>query len=184
MYLWVGLGNPGKKYKNSRHNIGVFILEKILSQTTIKNFFAKQREKLKSLEYIQDSFQNVKIIFPQTFMNHSGEAVQKACSFYQCNINDVVVFHDEIELPLGEVRYKFSGGHSGHNGIRNIIQKIGSADFHRIRLGIGRPALYEKSKAQNKETPKIADYLLETTDLEGMISPEKVLELLKENSLY
>ena len=174
MYLWVALGNPGERYKNSRHNMGVFIIEKILSLSETNSFSVKERKKLKSLEYIQDRFQNVKIIFPQTFMNFSGESVKKACSFYQCSLENVIVFHDEIELPPGEVRHKFSGGHSGHNGIRDIILKVGSPNFHRIRLGVGRPS-------EDKQIPKIADYLLETTNLEGMINPRKVLGILQEN---
>ena len=164
--------------------MGIFIIEKILFLTTVNQFFIKQRKRLKSMEYVQDFFQDVKIIFPQTFMNHSGEAVQRGCSFYQCSPSDVVVFHDEIELPLGEIRYKFSGGHSGHNGVRDVIQKMGSADFHRIRLGVGRPTSEKNPEAKKKETPTVGDYLLETTVLEGMLNPEKVLKVLKEKSLY
>ena len=184
MHLWVGLGNPGEKYSNSRHNMGAFVIEKILSLTTGKSFSFKQRNDLKALEYIQDSFQNVKIIFPQTFMNRSGESIQKACHFYKCSLRELVVFHDEVELPLGEVRYKFSGGHLGHNGLRDIILKMGSPDFHRIRLGVGRPPAEAGQQQKNKDKPGISDYLLENVELDGMINPEKVLEILKQNFLY
>ncbi len=91
------------------------------------------------------------IIFPNTFMNNSGLAVVEAMKFYNTNPEDLIVVHDEIELPFGEIRTKSGGGHKGHNGIRSIIQHIGSPDFNRVRIGVGRP-----------ENPKIevADYLL------------------------
>ena len=183
--------------------MGIFVIEKILSLTGSRSFSLKQRSDLKFLEYIQDSFQNVKIIFPQTFMNHSGEAVQKAFHFYKCSLGELVVFHDEVELPLGEVRYKFSGGHLGHNGLRDIILKMGSRDFHRIRLGVGRPQPEAEQQTRNKPglsddllggvgleekvmqewAGKLSYYLLENVGLEGMIDPKEVLGILKQHNL-
>ena len=146
MKLFVGLGNPGSSYPNTRHNLG---------QIALYHLFEGEFKLEKSLKSLvcSMSIDGEKYIgaFPQTYMNLSGEAVVKLASYYSVSINDIVVLHDEVELPAFEVRYKYSGGHKGHNGIRDIITRLGNADFHRIRLGVARPG--------NPEIP-VADYLL------------------------
>ncbi len=107
-------------------------------------------------------------------MNGSGSSVKKVCNFYNIHINNVVVFHDEIELPAGDFDYKFGGGHRGHNGLRDIIFHMGSPDFHRIRLGVGRPECTNQN---------IADFLLEQTSLNGFIQEKDIINLLKTKNL-
>lgn len=136
MIILAFLGNPGKKYCRTRHNAGFIIGEKIAESGGIrinrKNFSAETGT---GIICGTDAL----LLFPQTFMNLSGQSVKKAMDFYRTGHNELIVVHDELELPFGEVRHKFSGGHKGHNGLRSIIAETGSADFHRIRFGIGRP---------------------------------------------
>lgn len=136
MIIVVFLGNPGKKYTRTRHNAGFIVGEKFAHESGIKinkkNFMSETGTGI-------ISGKDVLILFPQTFMNLSGQAVKKAMDFYNIQHKDLVVIHDELELPFGEIRTKFGGGHKGHNGLRSIIAETGSPDFHRIRIGIGRP---------------------------------------------
>ncbi len=164
MFLWVGLGNPGEEYSATRHNLGKVVLTNLCFE-----YIVEKNKQLKCLEYRQKRYPNVKIIFPQTYMNNSGIAVKKVCAFYNIQIDNIVIFHDDIELPVGNFDYKFGGGHRGHNGLRNIISQLDNANFHRIRLGVGRP---------QKQNQSVADFLLEKTSLKNMIQQEEVLELL------
>ena len=130
------LGNPGRKYRKTRHNVG-FIIGEFLSDFHSISVNKKQFSSITGTGKINGT--DVCIIMPQTYMNNSGSAVRGAMDFYRAEIEDLIVVHDEIELPFGEVKTKFGGGHKGHNGLRSIIQHTGSADFHRIRIGVGRP---------------------------------------------
>jgi peptidyl-tRNA hydrolase, PTH1 family len=142
------LGNPGRKYIKNRHNAG-YIIGKIFAKDL--NISIKKKEFHSECGSGKIDGIDSMIIFPNTFMNNSGLAVIEAMKFYNTNPEDLIAVHDEIELPFGEIRTKSGGGHKGHNGIRSIIQHIGSQDFNRVRIGVGRP-----------ENPKIevADYLL------------------------
>ncbi|MCP4137469.1 MAG: aminoacyl-tRNA hydrolase [bacterium] len=142
------LGNPGKKYTRTRHNIGFIIGEYFTKeyriQTGQKSFSSKNgTAKIEGADIL--------VMFPQKYMNTSGLSIQKALGFYKEKPENLIVVHDEIELSFGDVRTKFGGGHKGHNGLRSIIQETGSPDFHRIRFGVGRP--------ENPNIP-VADYVL------------------------
>ena len=135
MQLWVGLGNPGAKYSANRHNIGFLAIDRIAADQGFgpwrKKFNAKVSEG-------QLGSEKVILLKPETFMNLSGQAVGEAMRFYKLEPGDVVVFHDELDLPPGRVKLKEGGGHAGHNGLRSISQHIGT-DFARVRMGIGHP---------------------------------------------
>lgn len=136
MWLVVGLGNPGEQYANTRHNIGFMVADAFADRNGgahFQNSFAALVSKL------QVGANAVVVLKPQTFMNRSGAAVQSAASFYKIDPKNIIVVHDELDLPFGIVRLKVSGGHGGHNGLRDIARLIGP-DFVRVRLGIGRPA--------------------------------------------
>lgn len=136
--LIAGLGNPGPEYADTRHNAGFRFLELLLEGRgqTLKGEgrFSGQAAK------IAIGGRDVWLLAPDTFMNHSGEAVGKLARFYKIPANEILVVHDELDLPPGVVRLKFGGGAGGHNGITDVIEKLGTPDFHRLRLGIGRPA--------------------------------------------
>ncbi len=142
------LGNPGKKYSRNRHNAGFIIGDMIAGYYGISAGAAKFSA-LSGTGKIAAN--DVLLLFPQTYMNNSGAAVGAALQYYRESAENLVVLHDEIELPFGEIRTKFGGGHKGNNGIRSIIEHTGTPDFHRIRIGVGRPP--------SAEIP-VADYLL------------------------
>lgn len=133
--LIVGLGNPGSKYQNTRHNIGWDSFEELSFYNELK-----WTEKFKGL-YAVKSFGADKIYFlkPQTFMNLSGESVQPLMTFFKIEVQNILVVHDELDLPFGTIAYKNGGGLAGHNGLKSITAHLGTQEFKRLRLGIGRP---------------------------------------------
>lgn len=134
--LVVGLGNPGKKYEATRHNAGFLVLDAIAKDEGLEDF----RAKFSGLFVRGRAYgKEVGLLKPETFMNLSGDAVKPAMAFHEVAVGDVVVVHDELDLPFGEVRIKLGGGHAGHNGLRSLIARIGSPDFVRVRFGVGRP---------------------------------------------
>lgn len=135
MKLFVGLGNPGAKYAGNRHNIGFMVVDRIAED----HGFAPWRGKFQaSLSDGTLGGEKVILLKPETFMNLSGQSVGEAMRFYKLTPDDVIVFHDELDLAPGKARVKQGGGHAGHNGLRSIHQHIG-ADYGRVRLGIGHP---------------------------------------------
>lgn len=135
MKLFVGLGNPGAKYAGNRHNIGFMALERIADDHGFGPWKSKFQAQLTEGRL---GLEKIILLKPQTFMNLSGQSVGEAMRFYKLDPEDVVVFHDELDLAPGKARAKTGGGHAGHNGLRSIHQHIG-ADYDRIRLGIGHP---------------------------------------------
>lgn len=136
MWLVVGLGNPGPKYAGNRHNIGFMVIDEIATKAGVVGGF---RDKFGGLVAGGElAGQRISLLKPMEYMNLSGAAVQKACTFYQVEAKQVVVVHDEIDLALGTLRVKVGGGHGGHNGLRDAIAVLGDS-FWRLRLGIGHP---------------------------------------------
>ncbi|MDA9748038.1 aminoacyl-tRNA hydrolase [bacterium] len=140
-FLIAGLGNPGDKYKNNRHNIGFQIIDTYLT------FFSQNKliDKFDS-EYTSINFKENKlhIIKPKTFMNESGIAVNKCINFFKIPLENLIVIYDEMDLSPGNIKIKFGGGSAGHNGIKSIINCLGSEKFTRVRIGIGKPVNKEK----------------------------------------
>lgn len=143
MKLFVGLGNPGKKYANNRHNVGFMALDEIAGLPS----FGSWRTKFQG-QVCEGNLANEKVVLlkPETFMNLSGQSVGEAARFYKTPVCDVVVFHDEIDLVPGKCRVKQGGGHAGHNGLRSIHQHIGP-DYVRVRIGVGHPGNKEQVPA-------------------------------------
>ncbi len=135
MKLIVGLGNPGEKYKDTRHNVGFMVLEKLAHELGSPEATWKHEEKLKA--YIAKTG-DVVLCKPDTFMNASGVAVSLAVRFYKMKPEDVWVIHDDLDLPLGKIRIRIGGASAGHHGIDSIIRELKSDNFTRVRLGIGR----------------------------------------------
>jgi len=138
IYL-IGLGNPGKKYSNNRHNIGFLIL-KNLSKKYNSNFLLK--EKLKSsLSEFKIKASTYRLFLPNTFMNNSGEAVRAIVDWYKINLDQIFIIVDDKDIPLGRIRFRKKGSSGGHNGLKSIIEKLRTNNFNRIRIGIGSPSL-------------------------------------------
>ena len=156
------LGNPGKKYSRNRHNLG-FIIGKHFTDKYSITLNQRSFSSFSGSSKINDT--NILTLFPQTYMNNSGIAVKSVMEYYKENPENLLVIHDEIELPFGEFRTKFSGGHRGHNGLRSIIQHINTHDFNRIRFGVGRPI--------NSEIT-VADYLLSNFNIEELNKIEEL----------
>jgi len=134
MRLFVGLGNPGAKYSQNRHNIGFMVVDKIA-----ESGFSPWKTKFQGLvSEGRIGSERVALLKPATYMNLSGQSVGEAMRFYKLTPDDVTVFHDELDLAPGKVRLKTGGGHAGHNGLRSLHQHIGP-EYHRVRLGIGHP---------------------------------------------
>lgn len=136
MKLLVGLGNPGAKYSNNRHNIGFKVMDRIQGSEGFPAFKSKFKA-----EVTEGRLGGGKVLLmkPQTFMNESGQAVRAAVDFYKIEPENVVVFHDELDLASGKMRIKIGGGHAGHNGLRSIQAHMGTPEFVRVRMGIGHP---------------------------------------------
>jgi peptidyl-tRNA hydrolase, PTH1 family len=136
MKLWVGLGNPEPGMARNRHNIGFMALDVIAN----RHGFSPWRRRFKGL-VAEGSVGGQKIVAlkPMTYMNVSGEAVQPAAAFYKIPIEDIIAFHDELDLAPGKVRVKQGGGAAGHNGLRSMDRALGSPNYWRVRLGIGHP---------------------------------------------
>lgn len=131
--LIVGLGNPGREYEDTRHNIGWFVLDKIDRSLIWK-------EKFKGLFALANiSGEQYIFLKPQTYMNLSGESVAQAAKFYKVDVKDIIVVHDELDLPYGTLALKKAGGLAGHNGLKSMAKCLGTQDFLRLRMGIGRP---------------------------------------------
>ena len=143
MLLIVGLGNPGKEYENTRHNVGFKVIDKLVNdlgaRDISKNTFHGELSKSP----------NFLLLKPTTFMNISGKSVQAVKNFYKIELEDIIVIHDDIDLPFSALRFKNGGGHGGHNGLRSIDAMIGK-EYTRVRMGVGKP----EYKSQ------VADYVL------------------------
>ena len=149
MKLIVGLGNPGRVYRWTRHNMGFWLIEHLAGQQGI----VLSRKGLNSV-YGRGRVGNQEVILakPQTYMNLSGEAVSRLLRFFKIPPEDVVVLHDDLDLPWGKIRVRLRGGHGGHQGVKSIIEALGNDGFIRVKVGIGRPI-------ERNQDP--ADYVLE-----------------------
>ena len=139
MLLFVGLGNPGSAHVGNRHNVGFMAVEAIAKRHGIGPW----RRRFQGVAAEGPlAGKRVLMLLPGTFMNESGRAVAEAANFYKLGIGDIMVFHDEIELPPGKVRLKIGGGNAGHNGLRSISEHLGN-DYRRVRIGVGHPGVKE-----------------------------------------
>lgn len=136
MFLVVGLGNPGREHEGQRHNVGFMVTAVLRREDGLPEPKAKFGGFFTRGEI---AGQAAAVLEPQTYMNLSGESVQPAAAFLKVEPRDVVVVHDELDLPWKDVRIKVGGGHAGHNGLRSIIGRLGTPDFVRVRVGIGKP---------------------------------------------
>jgi peptidyl-tRNA hydrolase, PTH1 family len=160
--LIVGLGNPGDRYKTTRHNIGFRVIDEF-SKNKNTSF---DNDKTCSVAKIQETPHVLFLLKPLEFMNLSGSCTVKLVSKFKIPIDDIIVVHDEIDFPFGKLKLKVGGGHAGHNGLRSIIDLLASNDFHRLRFGVGRP-----------ENPnfQVSDYVLSNF---GDSENEKLPELI------
>ncbi len=173
MYLIIGLGNIGEKYQLTRHNVGFLVIDEIT-----KNLQTTNINKSNFKAEVSKTSNNL-FVKPNTYMNNSGQAVVAIKDYYKINIENVIVIHDDLDLPFGTVKFKIGGGHGGHNGLKSIDSCIGK-EYIRVRVGIGKP--------QDKN--EVVNYVLsnfskeELNKLEGIISHTiKAIEALQSESI-
>lgn len=135
--LIVGLGNPGASYDKTRHNVGAWVVSFLAEKNQL--ILRKENKFSASIASHAETNTPYYLAIPNTFMNLSGQAVQALAHFYRLKPHDILIVHDELDLPPGTARLKFSGGAGGHNGLKDIIEKLHSPDFYRLRIGIGHP---------------------------------------------
>ena len=146
IYL-IGLGNPGKKFLNSRHNIGFLLLE-YFSKKYNSNFLLKEKLKSSYSEFQIDN-SSYRLFLPNTFMNNSGEAVLAIVDWYKISLEQIFIILDDKDLPLGKIRFRKKGSSGGHNGLKSIIEQLQTQNFKRIRIGIGSPPLMKGKNNYN-----------------------------------
>ena len=170
--LIVGLGNPGSTYEHNRHNIGFMVIDEL-----IRRHSANKLSSHTSFEGDLFKFQNHFLLKPLTYMNLSGNSIVAVKKFYK--VEEVVVIHDDLDLPFGALRFKYGGGHGGHNGLKSADEKI-SREYYRVRLGIGKPehkgevASYVLSDFSEQESEHLGMWISKTCD---------AIEFLLDNSL-
>ena len=178
MWLVAGLGNPGVQYETTRHNVGFMVASALLKQYGEGNFqisFSGLSAK------VTIGNTSAVVLKPHTFMNRSGLSVQPALAFYKIPSNNLIVVHDELDLPFGVLRVKAGGGHGGHNGLKDISRLIGP-DFVRIRMGIGRPSFkgaeadYVLAPYRKEEIPELEHQIKTACDAVRLIIEEGVAE--------
>jgi len=181
--LIVGLGNPGSKYQWTRHNAGFMVLDRFSQDAGI----AVTRKNFSGL-YGEGTYHGERLLLlkPQTFMNLSGRSVAAALNFHKIDIQDLIVIHDDLDIPFGRVKLKEEGGHAGHNGLRSLLQELGSGRFVRLRIGIGRPlhddaADYVLSSFSSDELANLPRIIDCVADLLKLVIEEG---LLKAMSIY
>ena len=160
MLLFVGLGNPTPDSENNRHNVGF----KIIDSINKKFGLSKQKPKFKGL-LTTGNIGNEKVyaIKPLTFMNNSGICIREVIEYFKINVEDIIVFHDDLDIEFGKIKTKFGGSSAGHNGIASIDKFIGK-DYSRVRVGIGKP----------KNNIEVADYVLQNFDEDEIVGIEKI----------
>lgn len=171
-FLIIGLGNPGPKYAETRHNAGFWFLDELLSRT-------QTRLRLQTKLHAETGKVNLDgreciLARPTTFMNHSGRAVQAVSAYYRIPPENILVAYDELDLPPGTARLKFDGGHGGHNGIRDSVLSLGTATFYRLRIGIGHPGV------KDAVTPWVLSRASREQELQIRQSIGRALECLPE----
>lgn len=166
--LIVGLGNPGKKYESTRHNAGFWLVGQLAAQHRLT---LRKEPRFHALAAKLDMASGaVWLLLPQTWMNESGMAVGAMAQFHKIAADEILVVHDELDLPPGGVKIKQGGGHAGHNGLRDIIEKLGTPDFWRLRIGIGHPRDVAASEQE------VADFVLHPPRKEEQALIDAVIE--------
>ena len=176
IYL-IGLGNPGKKYSKSRHNIGFSLLEN-LSKKYNSNFLINDKLKSSCSEFkINNS--TYRLFLPNTFMNNSGDAVLAIVNWYKINLDQIFIIVDDKDLPLGKIRFRKKGSSGGHNGLKSIIDKLQSHNFNRIRIGIGSPPLMNGTNNFNTISHVLGKISLEEKSILDKVY-DRVIESLEQ----
>jgi PTH1 family peptidyl-tRNA hydrolase len=169
MFLIVGLGNPGKKYENTWHNLGFLALDNLQSSMEGFSRWAENKKFLVKISGGQMGAEKILLAKPLTFMNNSGKSARAILNFYKLTPENLIVIHDDIDLPLGEIKIVKARGSAGHKGVESVINEIGTNDFTRVRIGICpaiKPENVEDFVLEEIKEKELADSALEKTKIE------------------
>ncbi|MNH88550.1 Peptidyl-tRNA hydrolase [compost metagenome] len=181
MKCFVGLGNPGKQYEMNRHNVGFMAIDRFAAKWGITSFQNKGRALLG-----EGNIQGTKVFLlkPMTYMNLSGEALRAFMDFYKADLEDITILYDDMDTPYSQIRLRYQGSSGGHNGIKSIIQHVGTQSFNRIRIGVSRPApgrniadyvLDNFTKLEVKELDQVLDQTCEAMEFSLKESFERTM---------
>ena len=181
MKLIIGLGNPGKQYENTRHNVGFHVIDYLadkwnapLNQTKFNGMYAT----------VHRPEGKVMLLKPLTYMNLSGECVRPMMDYFDIDVDDIVVIYDDLDLETGKLRLRGKGSAGGHNGIKSLIQHLGTQEFNRIRVGVNRPpagmkvADYVLSNFTKEDAPSVKDAVVKSADAVEMFLNKSFLEVM------
>lgn len=178
MFIIVGLGNPGHKYENTRHNIGFMLVDQIASESGI--FLSQNRFNGLTARVNWQGF-DILLVKPQNYMNLSGGSVQQASDFFKVSEENLIVVFDDLDQAPGAVRTRVGGGHGGHNGVRDILAKTSLEKFYRVKIGIGKPE--HKSATANWVLSRFTKEELETLENESFpLAKNRIIEYMKQVS--
>mgnify|MGYP001324790686 CR=1 FL=1 len=171
--LVVGLGNPGSEYKNTRHNIGFMVLDKLAESESI-NFQANKKLFGYTTQIIKKD-KTIRLLKPVTYMNDSGRAIRSTLDWFSIETHEILVLVDDMDLPLGKLRLRSQGGSGGHNGLKSIIQHLGTQEFSRLRIGIGPPTFIQEQRKS-----KTSSHVLGTFSSQEKIKVKDIIYEVKE----
>ena len=180
-WIVAGLGNPGAKYEDTRHNAGAMVLDVLLSRT---GGSLKSHKSGCLIAEVNVEGSRVVLARPTSYMNLSGRPVRQLATFYKVPAEQIVIVHDELDVPFGDIRVKVGGGTAGHNGLKSVAEHLGSKDFPRVRFGVGRPrggrdaaswVLERFSGSERKELPELLSTAADATETLITEGPEKAM---------
>ncbi|MDO9047492.1 MAG: aminoacyl-tRNA hydrolase [Methylobacter sp.] len=187
--LIVGLGNPGRQYEKTRHNAGFLFLDRLISDSSWNWVRESRFDGLLTEVGVGVADGKVLLLKPSTFMNRSGQAVGKVARYYKLASDEILVVHDELDFDVGVVKLKKDGGHAGHNGLRDIIAHLGTKEFYRLRIGIGRPPAGKvvadfvlSSPSKNEWNLMLSAFDLAASYVDQMIAGDMAVVMNKLNS--
>ncbi len=183
MKLIVGLGNPGKKYETTKHNVGFMVIDQLIDR------YGESSVKEKYKCFVAEGKirgEKVLLVKPQTFMNLCGEGVAPLASYFKVSPKDIIVIYDDLDMPVGQLRVRAKGGSGGHNGIKSLIQMLGTQEFPRIKIGIGRPpqgwqtADYVLSTFTSDEWPQIQEALEKSAQAVEVLLTQGIIKAMND----
>ena len=171
----VGLGNPGKKYLATRHNVGFMVLQKLAAKEGVN--FRTHNKLHGDLAEIKFGLDSIKLLMPNTFMNDSGLAIRSTMDWYGLNIDQLLVLVDDIDLPLGKMRFREQGSSGGHNGLKSTISHLGSQNFCRLKIGIGAPSLIQNERKEKTVSHVLGRFNTKENKIVNQILDEIIISL-------
>ncbi len=188
MKVIIGLGNPGERYENSRHNVGFNVLDSLLHklEAVVDTFWDEEKKGKYLYKKVKFKDQDIMLVKPQTFMNRSGQAVVLVTEFHKVLLEDLTVIYDDLDLPLGKIRVRFGGAAGGHKGVESIIESLGDDKFLRVRLGIGHPHYDhsdEKREKKLKSKISVEDYVIAPFERDEESKAREMIKRAEKNVL-